>query len=587
MSSLTLSPSNQTYISKKYPSSDLSGAERPQTCQYYLGIDKLTQKSDSDISHPLALFQFTRPVALKYKKITRATLSWNTQTYGTSSITKKNYVAPYKSDASLSDVNYTTYKELGEVGEFIQGTDVDITASSSSSPAYCDTHETFEIKNLFVNNLKNDKFNIFIATGVSEAFDAYYHPQYNRNTSIYASQVHLYIEYEDYTQQPPTPLYPRDTTLLEAGSTIFSWRFNSETEAVQDSAVLQYKKSTDADYTSVNIGTEHSYVLNTFLSAGTYQWRIKATNDAGDESSWSEVATWNVIGQPAAPTIGDVPNKTLTTITWSSDVQFACEVMLYDSNNNLLDHETFATSEAIYKPNMFLKGSYTFMVRIKNSADLWSEWAQKAFAITASGPAAGTLSVVPEDTQVRLEYTFSTGSAALIRNGKVLAICDGQAGTFFDDTVEPDKAYTYTLRTYVDGYTDSGDKSVTVHFGGATFRTSDGSIHLKLSEDKFIPYSERISREMAVMKFSGREYPLIERGEFTSVEFERRFFVTFEEKKLLDKMCKAKDVYYRDNKGNALKCAISGISYNNYKDEGYIATMSMIRTEEEEVIVNV
>ena len=198
------------------------------------------------------------------------------------------------------------------------------------------------------------------------------------------------------------------------------------------------------------------------------------------------------------------------------------------------------------------------------------------------------MTATARETDVLLAFEIPAAeSAVIMRDGKVLTTLESGQTSFVDDTLEPNVSHTYVLRTYIDGYADSTPVTVTIHFGGATISSDDGALHLKLSEEKFLPYSETLSRNMSVLNFSGREYPLIERGEFTTLSFERKFFVSFAEKSILDGMCKAKNVFYRDNKGNAFKCAITQVKYNEFTDIGYAATLSMIRTAEEEVIVNV
>jgi hypothetical protein len=89
------------------------------------------------------------------------------------------------------------------------------------------------------------------------------------------------------------------------------------------------------------------------------------------------------------------------------------------------------------------------------------------------------------------------------------------------------------------------------------------------------------------MNFSGREYPMIERGEFTTIEINRRFYVSPEDKRILDGLCKEERIFYRDTKGNAFPAAIRSVSYDAYMGDGYLATIDLIRLNEEEVVVNV
>lgn len=583
MSTLTLTPTGGTFLSHAAPTADYSSNNNLYTNQYFVDGSEAQKNSLND---RCAILRFTKSNALKYKKITRVRFHFEmvlTQ-YPPSSAglvgRATYYFAPYKSDTALSLINYANYQEKGELGQWIQAFDL----IGGNNPT-----TTIDITSLFASNLVNDEFNIALCyggwfTGANKlSYDNY----------VVKANCYLEVEYETVTQLAPTPLYPKDITLLEAQSMLFSWQFNSETEAVQAGVQLEYKKSTDVNYTVLSLTTtDHSYTVNAAFGPGAYQWRLKATNDIAETSGYSDVVSFNVIGKPAAPIISAPENKTITTIAWTAADQYACEIKLLDANQKELVHDTLASSESFYKPNMFLKGNYSFAVRIKNASDIWSDWAQIAFSITAAGPSAATMVGIPENEHAKLEFAIPEGmSAALIRYDdkgamKVLGLVSGTV-SYIDDTICPDKEYAYTVRTYVNGYTDSTLRRITVHYSGAYIKAGDESLHLDLSEEEFLPHSEEISREIAILKFSGREFPMTERGEFTSVTITKRFFVPFEDKEKLDRMAKANSIYYRDSRGNAFKAAITGVSYTEYMHDGYIANITMIRTAEDEVIVNV
>ena len=82
------------------------------------------------------------------------------------------------------------------------------------------------------------------------------------------------------------------------------------------------------------------------LPQGTYQWRIKGTNDAGETSAYSEVAEFNVVGKPTAPIINEVPNRTLTQITWNTTDQNAYDITITDANGKVLIDESVASAES-------------------------------------------------------------------------------------------------------------------------------------------------------------------------------------------------------------------------------------------------
>lgn len=586
MSTTTLSCSGATYLSNTSPTADNSSASNLRTCQKFAtsSHDTLVQAASNRVEIPCAIFRFTKSNTLKYKKITRVSLQFTAYADYWVDGGGKYSIAPYRSDAALSDINFSNYESQGSMGEWI--------TSARAVPGHTGSMTiSIDVTSLFNSNILNDVFNIAIAVNTMPYGSS---GSAIGGTTIAKSSASLSVEYETVTQLPPTPLYPKDTTLLEAQSMMFSWQFNAETEAVQSAVILEYKKSTDVNYTVLNLTTtDHSYTVNANFTPGTYQWRMKATNDISETSAYSEVVSFNVIGKPAAPVIATPPNKTLTTISWTAAEQLSCEIKLLDADQNILIHDTLATAQMSCKPNMFLKGNYTFLVRIKNASDIWSDWAQVAFAITASGPSAASMTAIPENDHIRLEFVIPNDtSAAVIRyesreNMKVLAMLSPTDVVFVDDTVCPDTEYEYAIRTFVNGYTDSTLRHVSVNWKGAIIKAGDEKLHLYVSDAQFNPHNEEIAREIAVINYSGRELPLAERGEFTSVTVAKKFYIPLNDKKVLDRFSKANSIHYRDSRGNTFKAAITGISYTEFMDDGYVATINMIKTAEDEVIINV
>ena len=187
---------------------------------------------------------------------------------------------------------------------------------------------------------------------------------------------------------------------------------------------------------------------------------------------------------------------------------------------------------------------------------------------------------VPEDVQAVLMR--SQGGKE-----KVLKIIEQLDTEYIDATVASGLTYSYWVRTYVDGYTDSDPVETSVQFEGAILNTEDTSLELNRSDEQFLPYSKEISRAFELMNFSGREYPMIERGEFTTVEFSRRFHVTYAQEKILDRLSKEESVYYRDDKDHAYPAGLKRVHYDSFMNDGYLVTIDLVRLNEEEVIVNV
>lgn len=570
MGSVTLSPSGGTWLDSQNPNNDNSGASLYYSTYVFYYRD--TAGTGTSQRACAALLRFSRPNTIKYKKITRATLGVQVDASDDYTVGSKGWWAPYKSDTALSQINFNSYKTAGERGEWNEFQ----TGRANGQTSY---YYNFDVTGVFASNLKSDLFNVLVSVG-SVLNNSYW-------TRIDPGNVQLTIEYEDAPQLPPTPTYPKDVTLLESNSTLFTWQFNSDTEATQTGVTLAYKLQSAGSFTEVALTqTGHSYTLNQALAPGAYEWKIKATNDIGETSAYSDVALFNIVGKPAAPVINTPDNKTLTTISWQTSDQTACDIELQDASGKSLVREMFATTVTSYKPNMFLKGTYTFSVRTKNSSGMWSDWASIGFTINAAGPTAATMNAIPMDDRVRVEFV-TTSAAAIVRveggTEKVLALVSPTDTVYEDSTVKAGVPYTYIVRAYVNGYTDSVPRSVTVNYEGAFI----ADLHLNTSQNKFPRHSGSIERGMAVMKFSGREYPMIERGEFTDYQLTKEFFVTPEQRLRLEELAKEKTVYYRDNRGNAFEVAIQRLTYEAWMNEGYNVNISMIRTAEEEVVVNV
>lgn len=589
MATTTLYPASYTYVSNKSASADHSGASQLQSWNFFKTVwDNLSdanwqQATSQGTTFPAAIIRFTRSSVLKYARITSVVLTWTLKgSYmGENKADAQAWIAPYSTESSLSAINWLNVRTAGVKGDW----------SQIGSAGYVSTPSvrTANITSYFTGDQSSDSLDIILAAGSG------YDPSNSIDTYIDPSGCYLTVTYEPGAQPAPTPIYPKDQTIIEAESTLFSWQFNSDTSALQTAVQLEYKNVEDVSYTVLNLTqSAYSYTLNAALPAGSYQWRLQATNDAGITSGYSEIAYFNIVGKPAVPIINEPENKALTEITWNTVSQQSFEIILADQSGRELIHETQATASASYKPNIFLKGQYLVKIRVLNDSMMWSDWAQKGFTISAAGPAAATMSVLSAAgiPAVRIGYTLpaDTDAALMRKHGeetKILAVLDPNVSEYVDDTVSAGTVYQYFIRTYVNGYTDSTAQSASADFEGAVFQIDGEYLNLRASDEQFLPHSEEISAPYALNEFSGRSYYVIERGESINVNISRRFYVEKEQKKILDRMSLMESVYYRDNKDNAFRAAILRTSYDAHMGDGYLATINIVRLNEEEVEVNV
>lgn len=544
-----------------------------------------------------AILQFTIPNSLKYKRFTKAVVRYYTKFYnGDTEQTDRGlggmWVAPYVcSNTALSQVTGASLDTYGEMGEAIE-----VDPWTTYGPTY-PTWRNADVTGLFSSNLYNNQYFTVILTGCPGPSAP---PVSNLNGRIgsvnsnYAAQ--LILDYEDVTQQPPTPSYPVGTYLNENTDIMFAWAWNSSTAAVQASVQLEYKLKTAANYTTVSLTqATHTYLLAGGLAQGTYQWRIKGTNDAGETSGYSEVAEFNVVGKPTAPVINSVPNKTLTAITWNTSDQNAFDVTLTDADGKELIKESVASAESSYKPNLFLKGTYTVGIRTRNSTGLVSDWSYKTFSIMAAGPTKPSILLLQNDAQAKISTSAENGiNYAVIRKEdrdgapeEILGLMD--AGILIDATFGFGIPYRYVVRAWsTGGYTDSDPERICYSKSAVVLETLADELVIDRSEQTYLPFVEDVNGDMAVFNCVGRELPIAEHGEYKSRIFKSRLYIRENQQERLVKMSKDNRIFYRDYSGRAFPVAIQPpISFERWMGDGYMAEITFVRIAETEVVVNV
>ena len=541
-----------------------------------------------------AVLQFTISSSLRYKRFTKAVLKFYSTAGASSGAAYGTGVQliPFVTGDTLDTLVYSNMASLGEKGEAVTVEPL-YTGGGSSFPRW----REFDITSIFTNNIySNTYFTVLVNAwpGVASS------PSDNHYTGIggvgSGYEATLTLTYEDQTQPAPTPTYPANTYVNENTDILFAWAWNSATAAVQSAVQLEYKLKTAGSYTVVNLTqTTHTYLLSGGLSQGTYQWRIKGTNDASETSGYSEVVEFNVIGKPAVPVINAVPNRTLTEITWNTTDQNAFDISLTDENGKVLINDSVASSASSYKPNIFLKGTYTVGVRTRNSTGLTSDWSYKTFSITAAGPTKPIMRLSQNDVRATISLTRDgSTNYAVIRKvdeadaeEKIIGLIESDS--FVDNTFGFDTTYRYVVRAYgTGGYTDSDPERIHYSKVAVVLETDDDELIIDRSEEVFLPYSEDIAAEMAVFNCVGRELPIVEHGEYQSRAFKSRLYIREDQKERLVAMAKKNSIFYRDYSGRAFPVAINPpMNFTRYMGDGYMVDIEFVRTAETEVIVNV
>ena len=176
MATVTLYPSGSTYIDT-FDYADHSGAMQLKTGYNF-------KTAASNVSPETwqrsvlgrfraqgAILRYERPDALKYARITSASLTWtidglayDDQSQLNHLVRKYTWIAPYTTDQELSNITTTTFKTLGIDGEWLN---IDGAWEYTSAPYT----RTSNITSLIGGLQTSGKLDIIIAAG--QGWDAY------------------------------------------------------------------------------------------------------------------------------------------------------------------------------------------------------------------------------------------------------------------------------------------------------------------------------------------------------------------------------------------------------------------------------
>lgn len=559
MSTATIKVSKDGWISEFSPDSILSGTNLYSSIYF--------SRNRSNVA---AYLQYEIPAAVLFKKITKAVLHYYVNDdismgYGNTDTAYHPYLIGTLADVTYNSVNSYTIGEAKVVNRRL-----------TSAQWIAE-----DITDIFQNNVVNGIFALLVACGLPSS-SSVYRTYIGGKSGSYAS--YLTIEYEDVEQLPPTISYPSGVYVREGSSVMFSWLYNSLTQATQESATIQWRVKGAAEWNTVDVESgAHYYTSEGIFPQGTIEWKVCVTNSIGETSAYSEIAEFTVQGKPAIPVITEIENKCLTCIKWNAADQCAYEIELARGDEKIL-HETVYSGESVYRPQMFLSGNYTVTIRTRNSIDLWSDKASKTFVINPTAPKAPQLSIRQDGARVILEAEHEEGTKlAILRNGEVIAVTE--EGSFEDNTVLSETEYEYKVRAYADGYADSVTLSAMVCYKGFMLQNDSKEVNCTISEQKFLPLSMQNGSESYLVQYDGREFPVLETGTTKSHVITRQTTVTTEQYRDIEEISRG-PAFYRDIEGNAFACAVEINSCNRYMGRCYSLTLTITRLDKEEVLLN-
>ena len=376
----------------------------------------------------------------------------------------------------------------------------------------------------------------------------------------------------------PTGSYIKNTEPLE-----FSWAFVTDTIEEQKSFELQYRINNE-DWKSISEETNRTnYKLKDIRSFGTStgQWRVRVTNNYGEESQWSEIGKFQVYGVPPRPQIVSVSNKNLPTVKWYSDQQEMFRIRVIDNDNNCIYDSDFILDYANKEfkiPKVINNGKYTFTLTIKNKYGIDSEKAELTQEIEVINKKEIDFNIFKSD--YFLEIVSKEPNFSVIRDGKIIG--KSEDGVFKDYTGANGKYYKYQIMVESDDEINlSKVIKAKVDFIGCTLAIVNNPsdfIVLRYNIDNLPGRSLEISINANEIEIEGSKYPFIEYGDTVLDQKSYNFFIK-DKVRLANMIEKKEEFLLRDYYGDNICGLIKNIGLNKNRF-GYELNFIILRTSD-------
>lgn len=361
-------------------------------------------------------------------------------------------------------------------------------------------------------------------------------------------------------QKAPIPVSPVSQYVMEGNPVRFEWVFTGGSEKdYQAKFVLQYSADGGNTWTTVeqtSSNTNYMVPAGTFLK-GNVSWRVKTYNQWGDESPYSDTKMFTVIGVPAVPLITEITNKSRPTIKWQTQEQQLFELEIIKDGDIIYSTGVMPDSTREYSVPVYLdNGEYIVRLRVVNEYSLFSDWAEKRFAISVDKPDKPGITIYNGFYKVTIK-TDSTLKAMVYRDNEEIGIMVN--GIFEDYTGANEDEYKYFVRVIDenDSFADSDIKLGKCRLPANTIATLDNPaefIKLEYGLDGIPEKRFSLNIDATTRHFDGRKLPVIEYSEFENESKSMSFF--FEKKddvlKFKELISQRKPFIYRDIDGEII-----------------------------------
>lgn len=195
-------------------------------------------------------------------------------------------------------------------------------------------------------------------------------------------------------------LSPNGTVVASDVPVPLGWQHNPVDGSAQTAAVVQYRKVGATTWTTASASTAQQVLVS--LAAGSWEWQVQTKGAHATVGPWSAVATFTVIDRPTVNVnspAGTV-NRPEVSAAWGffqaqGRPQSAWRAELWDRATSQVVESlggSGATVSAAFQTRAENGGSYRLRAQVA-VGDIWSAWAESAFAVSFIPPAPPRLQV--------------------------------------------------------------------------------------------------------------------------------------------------------------------------------------------------
>lgn len=386
-------------------------------------------------------------------------------------------------------------------------------------------------------------------------------------------------------QEPPIQIAPKGDFVKSGDPILFEWAFVASSSEKQKAFELKYSFNNEPWETISEITDRNNYLLTDTkgLISSVGRWKLKVTNSFDEISEYSDIATFQIIGAPTPPQITKISDTSYPLVEWQTKEQESYYLKIYDKDNvQVFDSGLIVSYEKKYKVPKFLpSGKYIFSLTVVNVYGISSESTEYTFIISEKEIEKPTFKLFKSNYYIKIFSDIENGK--VIRNNQEIG--DLTDGEFYDYSIANNKIYEYKVLKLIDGNGRYSDiKAVKTNFVANTIAlvsNLEDFILLKWNIDDKPTRQSLYEIEKSEIQILGKEYPVIEYGDYKNEVYNYQFTVDIETLNRMKNIVYSKEeILFRDYYGTNIVGDISDFSVSKLKIDKYQISFKIIRTSD-------